>query len=43
MIASILEGIGIIFVVLWLLGHINVIDFKLCISPAGTCSVEVTR
>jgi hypothetical protein len=43
MIDSILEAIGIIFVVLWLLGCVNLIDFKLCISPAGTCSVEVTR
>jgi hypothetical protein len=43
MIDVIFEGIGIIVVALWLLGSANLIDFKLCIGPAGTCSVEVSK
>jgi hypothetical protein len=43
MINAILEAIGIFFIAMWLLGSANVIDFKLCISPAGTCSVEVRK
>lgn len=39
----VLATLGAAFVVLWFFAEANIIDFKLCISPAGTCSVEVTR
>ena len=29
--------IGYVFIVLWLLGVLNVIDFHICIKDAGKC------
>jgi hypothetical protein len=43
MTGAILKGIGILYVAMWLLGSADIIDFKFCIAPAGTCSVEVRK
>lgn len=40
---TILAILGAWLVLLWLMGSIDIIDFKFCISPAGTCSIEVSK
>jgi len=35
--------IGASWVALWFMGSIDMIDFKFCIAPAGTCTVEVRK
>jgi hypothetical protein len=40
---TILAIIGAVAVYCWALGTLDIIDFKFCISPAGTCSIEVRK
>lgn len=40
---TILALLGAAVVACWLLGSLDIIDFKFCISPAGTCSIEVRK
>lgn len=36
---SIRHHIGTIVLILWLLGLLDVIDFRLCVGAVGTCDV----
>ena len=40
---TILAIIGGSVALLWIMGSFDVIDFKFCITPAGTCSIEVRK
>ena len=39
---TIRHHVGTIVLVLWLLGVLGIIDFRLCVGLAGTCSVSTT-
>jgi hypothetical protein len=34
--------VGTIVLILWLLGQLDIIDFRLCVGPAGSCSTPTT-
>ena len=35
---SIRHHIGTIVLILWILGALDIIDFRLCFGPVGTCN-----
>jgi hypothetical protein len=40
---TILAAFSTALILIWVMGTFDIIDFKFCIAPAGTCSVEVRK
>lgn len=37
------QAVGTVVIVMWILGSIGVIDFKLCAKPVGQCNGVVRK